>query len=247
MQRILNITAKDPLYEYLLNLEHYESLYVSSAASKGRFCIPDGFHMSKNLMSYNIGFPTGFLPGKSDMSDDEEFIQEWISYVSRKFHFVIIVEYFHESMVLLKRKMCWDLRDIIYFSQNVGSYGFKTERKQTLIQIYKKWSSVDYRLYDHFNRTLWHDIAEASGDFRDEVDHYERVISDVHRLCESITNGKVDRGTFITVYGTQWNKPFDVTAELCKILGDDLLTRVQRLWDFTHPQMEEPKPDRQYC
>jgi hypothetical protein len=203
--------------------------------------------MSKNLMAYNLGFPTGFLPGKPDMSGDEEFMQEWISYVSRKFDFVIIVEYFHESLVLLKRKMCWDLRDIVYFSKNIGSYSFKTEHDQTLVKIYKEWSPVDTRLYEHFNRTFWKEIAEASSDFHEEVTHYERILSDVSRFCGDAAKGLAKKGSFITAIGSQWNKPFDVTEEFCAILSEDLLKRVQRLWDFSHPHLEEPKPDKQFC
>ena len=39
--------------------------------------------------------------------------------MSSEFGLVMITEYMSESFVLLRRKMCWDLPDILYASINV--------------------------------------------------------------------------------------------------------------------------------
>ncbi len=39
--------------------------------------------------------------------------------ISREFGLVMITEYMTESMVLLRRKMCWDLADVLFASINV--------------------------------------------------------------------------------------------------------------------------------
>ncbi len=47
----------------------------------------------------------------------EAFIKENLD---KLFSFVVVTDYFDESLVMLKRKLCWDLKDIIYIPKNVN-------------------------------------------------------------------------------------------------------------------------------
>ena len=85
--------SSNPFADYLNDIERYEAVYKSPGAAKTRYCIPDGFSMSKNLMSFNLGFPTGFLPGSSDKSEDDQFIQDWIGQLDSELDFVMITEH----------------------------------------------------------------------------------------------------------------------------------------------------------
>ena len=38
---------------------------------------------------------------------------------------VLIMEYFDESLVLLKRELCWELDDVVYFKLNQRSKEYK--------------------------------------------------------------------------------------------------------------------------
>ncbi|KAK2157044.1 hypothetical protein LSH36_200g04083 [Paralvinella palmiformis] len=216
-------------------------------AFQDRYCVPDGFHMSKNLMAYNLGFPTGYLPGQADKSSDEAFIADFLSDLDRTFHFVVIVEYFHESLILLRRLMCWKLTDLIYLRKNVASYSFKADMDPDLVAIYRKWSPVDYRLYDHFNRTFWKRVAETTPDFREEVEHFDRVTDDVNNFCRDVSAGKVANGSFLTLHDSKWNKSFRVDKGLCETLNAELLKRIQSEWDKAQPKMKQPVPDKEFC
>ena len=42
-----------------------------------------------------------------------------MEYIKRQMDFVLITEYMDESLVLLKRKWCWDMEDILYLPAKV--------------------------------------------------------------------------------------------------------------------------------
>ncbi len=69
------------------------------------------------------GMSSVFVPKQYDRIKAEKYIKERLDSF---FSFVLITEYFDESLVLLKRKFCWDLEDIIYIPQKVYS---KKKRK----------------------------------------------------------------------------------------------------------------------
>jgi len=156
----VSMSVADRFAEFMYNIEKYEGTYKSANASSLRHCVPDGFSMTRNLMSFNLGFPTGgFRSVDEDLAYDRGLIQQWIAELDLEFSLVIIVEYFYESMVLLRRQMCWSLKDILSNATNAGSYEYREENSSELVKIYRQWSSIDYQLYQHFNDSLWRKIA----------------------------------------------------------------------------------------
>lgn len=150
--------------EFLSNVEKYEAIYKSAAASRLRYCILDGFSMTRNLMSFNLGFPTGgFRSAAEDLADDSDRVQQWINELESDFSLILVIEHFYESMVLLRRQMCWSLSDILFQVANKGSYDYRSEQGADLVKLYRRWSSVDYQLYQHFNDSLWTKIAAQVG------------------------------------------------------------------------------------
>jgi len=163
---VLNISGvpmsvSDRFTEFEFNIDKYEDVYKSAGASQYRFCIPDAFSMTRNLMSFNLGFPTGGFRSKAeDRADDIYLVQQWIADLDADFSFVIIVEYFHESMILLRQLMCWNLTDLLFLvAGNSGTYEFRGYKSPDLVKVYRQWSAVDYQLYQHFNDSLWRKIA----------------------------------------------------------------------------------------
>ena len=52
-------------------------------------------------------------------------IKKHIDELAEKIDLVLIMEYFDESLVLLKRELCWDLDDVVYFKLNQRSHEYK--------------------------------------------------------------------------------------------------------------------------
>ena len=78
--------------------------------------------------------------------------------IERDFDLVLLTEHFDESLVLLKKVLCWTFNDLVYFKQNV-----RTRRKPVSAKNAERirhWNSGDLKLYKHFNETLWRKIRE---------------------------------------------------------------------------------------
>ena len=65
-------------------------------------------------------------------------------------HFIghTFVEHFDESLVLLRRKLCWKMKDIIYHAFRNASYTYKHKNyDQHLTENFQKWHSGDTYFY----------------------------------------------------------------------------------------------------
>ena len=61
---------------------------------------------------------------KKDKEKIDKFVKEELG---RIFKVVLITEYFDESLILMRRRLCWDLQDILYFQMKLGKYSYKTK------------------------------------------------------------------------------------------------------------------------
>ena len=71
------------------------------------------------------------------------------SEIETTFGLVMIMEYFEESIVLLKDQLCWQYDDLIYLKLNVQK-GQKSSLSTKAEEKLRKWLSADQMLYDHF-------------------------------------------------------------------------------------------------
>ena len=82
-------------------------------------------------------------------SNDEE-ITEFIKDLSKKIDLVLIAEHFDESLVLMKRLLCWDFEDIIYVKHKIRNSAFKNKmtEKQKVIFPHQfscpRWLFMEY-------------------------------------------------------------------------------------------------------
>ncbi|XP_035693727.1 galactose-3-O-sulfotransferase 3-like [Branchiostoma floridae] len=171
---------------------------------------------SRNSMAIDLGFPLKYL--KKVMPKDtnppeqiKSLVNAYVSQIEKDFHLVMIMEHFDESMVLFRRLMCWDLSDILYYKENSQSYSYKHEHiAPELVASHRKWTPVDYGLYDHFNRTFWQRVGQQTPDFWDEVRHLKDLNKQMHDQC--------DRGLGkppLTVPASKWNQEFQIDDEFC--------------------------------
>jgi len=246
--------GQDRFSVYLTDIASYDAVYTSSAAAKTRYCIPDGFQMSRNLMSYNLGFPTGFPEGvtASDRSGDDAFIKTWLDGVSARFKHVIMTEWFYESMILVRREMCWSLRDILFSASNALSYGYKSRADARLVDLYRAWSRVDYALYAQFNATFHATLAQQDEQFWKEVDHYRTVNYNVSTFCaasQAETGEERKKDAIFYVQDSYYNTRFGVDSAFCEQLLDELNDK--KLHEFYEQQppvgLVEPTPSKITC
>lgn len=105
----------------------------------------------KNPMLYDLGLEPKEM-------ESMRTIQEKIKNIENTFNLVLLIEYFDESLVLMKHILNWDYDDLVYVSLN--SRSSKSEIKPEIALKIWEWNSGDVMLYNHFNQTLWRRLSK---------------------------------------------------------------------------------------
>merc|ERR1712062_176263 len=132
-----------------------------------------------------------------------------------------IVEHFDESLVLLKRLMCWRFSDVVYVRNLVANYSHTTYKKRpttklTIQDAHRRWDWVDYKLYEHFNASLWRRIYEEGPGFHKEVKAFRAAHERVGQYCTAVASLK-DRHNVpeylneTKVAQSEWSDEFSIT------------------------------------
>ncbi|CAE1176318.1 GAL3ST1 [Acanthosepion pharaonis] len=199
-----------------------------------------------NRMSFDLGLPPSqfYSPTK---------VQEFITSIDADFHLVLLMEYFDESMVLLRRRLCWKTTDILYIKRNSGENRPRirvTSEQQERFR--REQAPADSALYDYFRPRFWRAIRTEGSDFFDEVHHYRSLLSLVQDYCSYIKYRQFDpdpvRGTAFTgdglnqtrrivdnnenplrIAASRWHNEFSIGSEECNIMTMEELSLVDRI------------------
>jgi hypothetical protein len=71
---------------------------------------------------------------------DQHVINHTIEELDESIDFVLIGDYMDESLVLLKRALCWDLDDILYFTHRRRSSDYKELNITTKMKVWTETS-----------------------------------------------------------------------------------------------------------
>ena len=163
---------------------------------------------------------------------------------SRMVGHVLIVEYFDLSLVMLRRTLRWNTKDILYIRRNTQSYKVAEKIDEQLLRNYKAWSHVDYLLYDLFNKTLWQKVAQQSNDFWDECRHFDSVLNKTRAFCSA---AKHRRNEMLHFPDQPWSDSFNVTANDCTIIKSRLMPELRRQYDQIKVPVKYRKRTGQPC
>ncbi|XP_013394528.1 uncharacterized protein LOC106161989 [Lingula anatina] len=158
----------------------------------------------RNGMIFEFGFPDD----REDLRNNDTFISEYIDFLDKTFDFVIVIGMLDESLVLLRRMLCWEMEDILYTTTNKRKYNYKNLFDSDLVELHKKWSKADYRLYEHFATKLQNTIKSQGKDFKQELSVFRgthKVLWKCHsvRGKSSLNCGPEERNTLKSEYYTR--------------------------------------------
>ncbi|XP_029382787.1 galactose-3-O-sulfotransferase 3 [Echeneis naucrates] len=108
---------------------------------------------ARNTLTFDLG------GDKDRPATDVAYARAFVAEVDRVFSLVMIAEYFDESLVLLRHLLSWDLDDILYVKLNMRTLSSKRSLSPGLPSKIRAWNSLDARLYDHFNASLWRQLS----------------------------------------------------------------------------------------
>ncbi|XP_066296768.1 galactose-3-O-sulfotransferase 2-like [Branchiostoma lanceolatum] len=227
------IKAENPVGRFLDTPWYYKRAY------------PGIVRYTRNLMAFDMGLDTSYfnrkhphilnvnfpeqqygkLPRMSDVEKAKnildldpqaaDMLQQYITTIDRDFILVMILEYYDESLVMLRRLMCWSIKDILYDLdvRNDKPYPYKhMDFTDVQKRNHQRWSAADYAFYEHFNSTLWKKISSEGPDFYEELDYFKFINKDVNWYCSM----KLE--ITWTIPSSAWNEAFILNRSFCEWL-----------------------------
>ncbi|XP_033095834.1 galactose-3-O-sulfotransferase 3-like [Anneissia japonica] len=172
-----------------LHLEQFENPIEEFMRSPEKYKNTKGFIQHKK--SLNDQFRVLGLP-ESKFSD-EWFIRYKLKQLEFEIDLVMINEYFDESLILLKKTLCWQFDDILYLSKKVRSKSNQAVLTSTLKEKIRSWNSADVLLYEHFNQTFWRRISEYGNTFFDDLNKFRKMkVASNEKCVGSFFNRSMD-------------------------------------------------------
>ncbi|XP_077579171.1 galactose-3-O-sulfotransferase 2-like [Stigmatopora nigra] len=139
-------------------------------------------HYAHNILAFDFGFDNNVM---SDDKELEEMTNNSIAAIEQDFHLILILEYFEESVILLKYILCWSLDDVVSFKMNSRSQRTRSLLLPTTAEKIKSWNALDWKIYLHFNRSFWHkvDIVVGQDQMKVEVAQLRKIQAKLANTC----------------------------------------------------------------
>ncbi|XP_035665489.1 galactose-3-O-sulfotransferase 3-like isoform X2 [Branchiostoma floridae] len=207
-----------PVVTYLTRPEYWDPRYRPPRRSENKehFCF-------RNCMARDLGL-------KEKDYDNKIAVQKFVKDIENDFSTVLILQHLEESLVLLKRRMCWTFHDILYTygrSSRKQRYNRKVPITAAMTDRFYKHNNADVMLYTRFNDLLQQDIKREGDDFLREVKYFKRVNNDVKRYCRS--KKRKGQGKMV-ITRSRWNDAFSVDSTFCGRYG-----KGRKYW---HPRLQ---------
>ena len=213
LQRSLKLKGPDPLVDFLYNINDIRKTSDEK--------INDRINRTGNRM-------TELLRINRDVNENSmEFLQS-LREIERTFVFGL-TEHYIESLVLLRRRLCWSLRDVIHVPIQVTAYRGPPDSNNTrLRKLACVWSNLDCRLYDYFNRSFWEAVGKEGPGFQDEVARLNQIQNRTYHYCTSVYKQLKGNAKHIAKLNevipplvfekSEWNEEFDLGVFDCAMM-----------------------------
>ena len=115
---------------------------------------------------------------------DMALVKRYIDKMEEEFDLVMIADYFDESLILLKRLLCWEFEDIVYVKLRVKKrkLEFEEEVKKNILT----WNRADATLFHHFNKTFWRKVQQEGPSFYEDLKAFRKINQDYQAMCTSV-------------------------------------------------------------
>ncbi|XP_077986855.1 galactosylceramide sulfotransferase-like [Glandiceps talaboti] len=158
----------------------------------------------RNFMTFDLGFPP-------HQYDNASAIADYITELDDNFQLVMILEYFEESLVLLRRILCWKLTDVLYIPINVSPK--QNTPADDLENLYKNFSQADYALYGHFKEKLLDQISHEP-EFDEELNFFRKINSNFKMFCLKVIKNE---SLTMKIEQSKWNDEHILDGEFCRL------------------------------
>lgn len=167
--------------------------------------------MTRNLQAADLGLSYWDF-------DKPQVVDRFIKYTINNFDFIVILERMHESLVLLRRHMCWKMEDILFLSKNVNpfrEFQIKDLTESTRANAYR-WNKIDNLLYQAANRQL-DQLRRSQSRVQEEIAAFKAIQLRVSKHCWQLLGNKKYINKLVVAAG-DWNEEFVVDGRFCALL-----------------------------
>ena len=166
----------------------------------------------QNGMANDLGFTESVRSSK-------KMTLEYIKHLEQRLDIVLIMDYFSESLVLLRRSQCWGIEDILYRK----AMPVKNHNKELPVDMAwfnkshkamcREFSPIDHMVYDHFLKIFWNRIDKEGPDFYKEVAYLKSLTQTLETFCKD--TGSSQQFTF---QASPWNEEFTISKDNCEFM-----------------------------
>lgn len=135
-----------------------------------------------NSQAHDLGWYE-FVGNTQDHDEDDETIHSWIDELDDSLGLVMLTEYFNEGLLLLRRKLGVDVKDMAHIYMKRGAA--RKSPPEAQLQAMRHLNHVDTLLYNHFNRTFWREWDRAGGysELGGELRQLHRASEELEDAC----------------------------------------------------------------
>lgn len=171
--------------------------------------------LTRNLQSADLGLRYGNF-------DNVTAVNEFVNEIKRDFSILLVLERLAESLVLMKRKFCWSMQDILHVNKNIQKtawgWNIRNISQQLVPKIYQ-WNNADTLLYQMANTKL-NDLRRNEKNLEEEINLYIDINTKVSQYCN--LNSKHWKEVItpqpLIIGKTEFNERFEVDAKFCTLL-----------------------------
>ncbi|EDO48204.1 predicted protein, partial [Nematostella vectensis] len=158
-------------------LDKPKEVLVDYVLTKDLRVYSDRVKLIRNGMFFDLGLESKDFENKNRIADS-------IKDLESQFDLVMLMEHFDESLVLLRRLLCWEPNDVLYFHLNQRQDVHKRVRlPEKLARKIRQWSGADVILYDHFRKVFHKKISQETGDFHSEIQGLRFKNQYIQHMC----------------------------------------------------------------
>ncbi|XP_069817580.1 galactosylceramide sulfotransferase [Dendropsophus ebraccatus] len=130
-----------------------------------------------NLMTFDLGYD-------NEMDIEDPRVSNILKQLDSRFHLVMLLEYFDESLLLLRDYLCWDMDDVLYFKLNARKDSRGSRLSPEIYRLALEWNALDTLIYKHFNATFWRKVKQYGVDrMKNDVIELRRRNEELKQEC----------------------------------------------------------------
>ncbi|XP_077984611.1 galactosylceramide sulfotransferase-like [Glandiceps talaboti] len=115
-------------------------------------------------------------------STDNTLLSSELRRLDKELDLVMLTEYYDESLVLLRKLMCWEFEDLVYIPMKVHAV-YQPPITTDVVDMINKFGTLDIKFYEYFNNTFWEKVRNYDGDFSADLEKFRTLQNDVSRQC----------------------------------------------------------------